>query len=43
MGVAIDASEVEIYSDVNGIYTADPRLVPDALKLIVSVMQKCWN
>lgn len=33
IGVAIDASEVEIYSDVNGIYTADPRLVPDALKL----------
>ena len=33
VGVAIDASEVEIYSDVNGIYTADPRIVPDALKL----------
>lgn len=33
VGVAIDASEVEIYSDVNGIYTADPRIVPDAKKL----------
>ena len=33
IGVAIDASEIEIYSDVNGIYTADPRLVPDAIKL----------
>ena len=33
IGVAIDASEVEIYSDVNGIYTADPRIVPDAKKL----------
>lgn len=33
IGVAIDASEVEIYSDVNGIYTADPRLVPGAIKL----------
>lgn len=33
IGVAIDASEVEIYSDVNGIYTADPRVVPDAIKL----------
>lgn len=33
VGVAIDASEVEIYSDVNGIYTADPRIVPDARKL----------
>lgn len=33
IGVAIDAKEVEIYSDVNGIYTADPRIVPDAIKL----------
>ena len=33
IGVAIDASEVEIYSDVNGIYTADPRIVPDAIQL----------
>lgn len=33
IGVAIDASEVEIYSDVNGIYTADPRMVPEAIKL----------
>ena len=33
IGVAIDANEVEIYSDVNGIYTADPRIVPDAKKL----------
>ena len=33
IGIAIDANEVEIYSDVNGIYTADPRIVPDAKKL----------
>ncbi len=33
VGVAIDASEVEIYSDVNGIYSADPRIVPKARKL----------
>lgn len=33
IGVAIDANKVEIYSDVNGIYTADPRIVPDAMKL----------
>lgn len=33
VGIAVEASEVEIYSDVNGIYTADPRIVPDALKL----------
>lgn len=33
IAVAIDAHEVEIYSDVNGIYTADPRIVPDAKRL----------
>ncbi|MDD8049467.1 MAG: aspartate kinase [Thomasclavelia sp.] len=33
IGVAIDATEVEIYSDVDGIYTADPRIVPNAKKL----------
>lgn len=33
IGVAVNATEVEIYSDVNGIYTADPRLVPHAHKL----------
>ncbi|MFP4456515.1 MAG: aspartate kinase [Clostridia bacterium] len=30
IGAAIDANKVEIYTDVNGIYTADPRLVSNA-------------
>jgi aspartate kinase len=30
---ALSADECEIYSDVDGIYTADPRIVPDARKL----------
>ncbi len=30
---AIGASVCEIYTDVNGIYTTDPRLVPEAQKL----------
>ncbi len=33
IGAAIGASEVEIYSDVDGIYTADPRIVPRAMRL----------
>lgn len=33
IGIAIEASEVEIYSDVDGIYSADPRIVPNAKKL----------
>lgn len=30
LGVALDADMVEIYTDVEGIMTADPRVVPDA-------------
>lgn len=33
IGVAINANEVEIYTDVNGIYTADPRIIENAMKL----------
>ena len=33
IGVALNASEVEIYTDVDGIYTADPRCVPEAKKI----------
>jgi aspartate kinase len=33
IGVSVDANEVEIYSDVKGIYTADPRLIEDVMKL----------
>ena len=30
LGVALGAETVEIYSDVDGVMTADPRIVPDA-------------
>lgn len=30
LGVALDAEIIDIYTDVEGIMTADPRLVPDA-------------
>lgn len=33
IGVALGAKEVEIYTDVDGIYTADPRVVPNAHKI----------
>lgn len=33
LGAALDASEVIIWTDVNGVLTADPRLVPDAATL----------
>ena len=33
LAAALDAERCEIYTDVDGIYTADPRLVPEARKL----------
>lgn len=33
LAAALGAARCEIYTDVDGVYTADPRLVPDAIKL----------
>jgi bifunctional aspartokinase / homoserine dehydrogenase 1 len=33
LGAALDATEVIIWTDVNGVLTADPRMVPDAVTL----------
>ncbi len=33
LAAALDASICEIYTDVDGVYTADPRLVPNARRL----------
>jgi aspartate kinase len=33
LAVALRADECQIYTDVDGVYTADPRLVPDARRL----------
>ncbi len=33
IAAAVKAKRCEIYSDVDGVYTADPRLVPDATRL----------
>lgn len=33
LGVALGAEECQIYTDVEGIYTADPRIVPEARKI----------
>ena len=34
LAAALDASVCEIYTDVAGVFSADPRLVPDARKLV---------
>ena len=33
LAAALDADECEIYTDVDGIYTTDPRIVPEARKV----------
>ncbi|MBW2525724.1 MAG: aspartate kinase [Deltaproteobacteria bacterium] len=33
LAAALDAKQCEIYSDVDGVYSADPRVVPDAAHL----------
>ncbi len=33
LAIALKADSCEIYTDVEGVYTADPRLVPDARKM----------
>jgi aspartate kinase len=33
IGAAIDADEVQIWTDVNGVMTTDPRIVPEAITL----------
>jgi aspartokinase/homoserine dehydrogenase 1 len=33
LGAALDAAEVQIWTDVDGVMTADPRIVPDACSL----------
>ncbi|GAA1995775.1 aspartate kinase [Nakamurella flavida] len=33
LAAALDADVCEIYTDVDGVFTADPRIVPDAAKL----------
>lgn len=35
LAVALNADECEIYTDVDGVYTTDPNVVPDARKLDV--------
>lgn len=33
LAAALEAASCEIYSDVDGVFTADPRVVPEAMKL----------
>jgi aspartate kinase len=43
LGVALDAERIEIFTDVNGIMTADPRVVKNARALDVVTYQEICN
>ena len=43
LAAALDADRCDIYTDVQGIYTADPRAVPKPAAWPPSATRKCWN
>ena len=43
LAAALKAERCEIYTDVEGVYTADPRVVSTAEKLDSIAMTKCWT
>jgi aspartate kinase len=43
MAAALKADECQIYTDVDGVYTTDPRVVPEARRLKTISLKKCWN
>ena len=43
LAVALGARQCEIYTDVDGVYTTDPRMVPQAKGLMWYRMMKCWR
>ncbi len=40
IGAALDAEEIQIWTDVDGVMTADPRIVPTAMKLDIMSFQE---
>ena len=44
LAAALKADLCQIYTDVDGVYTADPRIVPNAQKACRKFpTTKCWN
>lgn len=43
LGEALDAQAIEIYTDVDGVMTADPRLVPDAKVIDRISYEECYQ
>jgi glutamate 5-kinase len=43
LAVVLGADECQILTDVDGVYTTDPRMVPEAGACRASVSRKCSN
>ena len=43
LAAKLNAKRCDIYTDVDGVYTGDPRIIPNAKKWIVLTLKKCWN
>ena len=43
LAAVLKADACEIYTDVDGVYTTDPRIVPEARRVNRSVTTRCWN
>ena len=43
IAAVLHADKCQIYTDVEGVYTADPRKVPTARKLRPLPMTRCWS
>jgi len=43
LAAALKADECHIYTDVDGVYTTDPRVEPKARRLDHITLKKCWR
>ncbi len=43
VAAAVKADRCDIYTDVDGVYTTDPRIVPKAASCRPSPMRRCWS
>ena len=43
LAAVLDAEACEIYTDVTGVFTADPRIVPEARASTGSPSRRCWR
>lgn len=43
LAAALKADECQIYTDVDGVYTTDPRVVPQAVAWRRSPSKRCWK